>query len=89
MKLLVKTGNKELENILKNLSSHSVEITDQISSKNIRDKDCLIILSSFINCLNPEEFNLKIQDIYNTLSLSVEEGIDKIIMVSSLEIFNY
>ena len=89
MKLLVKTGNKELENILKNLSSHSVEITDQISSKNIRDKDCLIILSSLINCLNPEEFNLKIQDIYNTLSLSVEEGIDKIIMVSSLEIFNY
>ena len=89
MNIIIKSGNKELEKNLNNLDGHSVKIVDQVSSENISNNDCLIILSSLKDCKNPEEFNLKIQDIYNTLSVSVEEGIGKVIMVSSLELFDY
>lgn len=89
MNLLIKSGNKELEKNFKNLDNHSVKIVDNISSKDFSNNDCLIIISSLKECETPEELNLKIQDIYNTLSLSVEEGIEKVIMISSLEIFDY
>jgi len=89
MNLLIKSGNKELEKNLKNLDNHSVKIVDNISSKDFSNNDCLIIISSLKECKTPEELNLKIQDIYNTLSISVEEGIEKVIMISSLEIFDY
>ena len=78
--------NKE---ILKKFNPHNVVITDEITEKNISNIDCLIMLSSLNHCSDPEELNLKIQDIYNTLSLCVEQDIKKVIMVSSLEVFDY
>ncbi len=89
MNLIVKSGNQQLEEILKNFSNHNILITDEVTEKNISNSDCLIMLSSLKHCSSPDELNLKIQDIYNSLSLCVEQNIDKIIMVSSLEVFNY
>ncbi len=89
MNLLVKSGNQQLEKILKKFNQHNVVITDEITEKNISNTDCLIMLSSLNRCSDPEELNLKIQDIYNTLSLCVEQDIKKVIMVSSLEVFDY
>ena len=89
MNLLVKSGNQQLEEIFKNFSDHNVVITEEVTEKNASNADCLIMLSSLKNCSSPDELNLKIQDIYNTLSLCVEQSINKIIMVSSLELFNY
>jgi hypothetical protein len=89
MNLLIKSGSQHLEGILKKIDHHNVIIEEEITEKNISNSDCLIILSSLKNCSDPEELNLKIQDIYNTLSLCVEEGINKVIMVSSMEVFNY
>ena len=90
MNILITPGNDHLSNILKNkLRGHSVINSKNLSTKNISNFDCLIILSCLKKCTDPEELNLKIQDIYNTLSSSVESNIKKVIMVSSLEIFDY
>ncbi len=89
MNLLVKSGKQQIEEIFKNFSNHKVVITEEITEKNISNTDCLIMLSSLKHCSSPNELNLKIQDIYNSLSLCVEQGIDKVIMISSLEILDY
>ena len=90
MNILITTGNDNLSNILKNnLKGHSIKVSNDLSTNNISNFDCLIILSSLKKCLDPEELNLKIQGIYNTLSSSVESNIKKVIMISSLEIFDY
>ena len=89
MNLLIKSGSEKLEKIIDNFKNYDVKITNEVNEKNIANADCLIILSTLKNCSDPEEFNLKIQDIYNTLSLSVEQGIKKVIMISSLEVFDY
>ena len=89
MNLLIKSGNKQLEEIFKNFRDHNVVITDEVTEKNLSNTDCLIMLSSLKHCSDPEELNLKIQDIYNSLSLCVEQDIDKVIMVSSMELFDY
>ena len=89
MNILVSSGNVKLESVVKNLKNHSVEIVNDVTKKNMIGSDCLIILSSIEPCNKPEEFNLKIQKIYNTLSTAVEEGIKKVIMISSLDVFNY
>ena len=90
MKILITPGNDHLSNSLKNkLKGHSVVYSNDTTAKNVSNFDCLIILSSLKRCTDPEELNLKIQEIYNTLSSSVESNINKIIMVSSLEIFDY
>ena len=90
MKILITPGNDHLSNSLKNkLKGHSVVYSNDTTAKNISNFDCIIILSSLKKCTDPEELNLKIQEIYNTLSSSVESNIKKIIMVSSLEIFDY
>ena len=88
MNLLIKSGSEKLEKIFDNFRNYDVKITNEVNEKNITNTDCLIILSALKNCSDPEEFNLKIQDIYNTLSLSVEQGIKKVIMISSLEVFD-
>ena len=79
MNLLVKSGNQQLEEILKKFNPHNVAIADEITEKNISNIDCLIMLSSLNHCSDPEELNLKIQDIYNTLSLCVEQDIKNIL----------
>lgn len=89
MNLLIKSGHNDLENLLNDLNSHDVKIVNKVTEKNISKADCLIILSSLENCTSTEEFNLKIQDIYNTLALSVEYGINKVIMISTLELLDY
>jgi len=89
MNLLVSSGHNDLENLLDQIDNHEVEIVNEITEKNISKADCLIILSSLENCSSTEEFNLKIQGIYNTLALSVEQGINKVIMISSLELLDY
>ena len=89
MNLLIKSGSEKLEKIFDNFRNYDVKITNEVNEKNIANADCLIILSALKNCSDPEEFNLKIQDIYNTLSLSVEQDIKKVIMISSLEVFDY
>ena len=89
MNLLVSSGHNDLENLLDQIDNHEVEIVNEITEKNISKADCLIILSSLENCSSTEEFNLKIQGIYNTLALSVEYGISKVIMISSLELLDY
>ena len=89
MNLLIKSGNQQLERILKNFDRHNIFIKDEITEKNLSNTDCLIILSSLKDCSDTEELNLKIQDIYNTLSLCVERDIKKVIMVSTLELLDY
>ena len=89
MNILVSSGHNDLENLLDQIDNHEVEIVNEITEKNISKADCLIILSSLENCSSTEEFNLKIQGIYNTLALSVEQGINKVIMISSLELLDY
>ena len=89
MNLLVKSGKQQIEEIFKNFSNHKVVITEEITEKNISNTDCLIMLSSLKHCSSPNELNLKIQDIYNSLSLCVEQGINKVIMISSLEVLDY
>ena len=89
MNLLVSKGHNDLENLLDQIDNHEVEIVNEITEKNISKADCLIILSSLENCSSTEEFNLKIQGIYNTLALSVEQGVNKVIMISSLELLDY
>ena len=89
MNLLVSSGHNDLENLLDQIDNHEVEIVNEITEKNISKADCLIILSSLENCSSTEEFNLKIQGIYNTLALSVEQGVNKVIMISSLELLDY
>ena len=81
MNLLIKSGSEKLEKIIDNFKNYDVKITNEVNEKNIANADCLIILSTLKNCSDPEEFNLKIQDIYNTLSFSVEQGIKKVIMI--------
>ena len=78
MNLLIKSGSEKLEKIIDNFKNYDVKITNEVNEKNIANADCLIILPTLKNCSDPEEFNLKIQDIYNTLSLSVEQGIKKV-----------
>ncbi|MEC8048973.1 MAG: hypothetical protein VX114_04425 [Chloroflexota bacterium] len=89
MNLLVSSGHKDIENLLNQIDNHEVKIVNEITEKNISKADCLLILSSLENCSSTEEFNLKIQGIYNTLALSVEQGVNKVIMISSLEILDY
>lgn len=89
MNLLVSSGHKDIENLLNQIDNYEVEIVNEITEKNISKADCLLILSSLENCSSTEEFNLKIQGIYNTLALSVEQGVNKVIMISSLEILDY
>ena len=89
MNLLVSSGHKDIENLLNQIDNHEVKIVNEITEKNISKADCLLILSSLENCSSTEEFNLKIQGIYNTLALSVEQGINKVIMISSLELLDY
>tara|TARA_A100001037_G_C15105127_1_gene616038 strand:- start:737 stop:1375 length:639 start_codon:yes stop_codon:yes gene_type:complete len=89
MNLLVSSGHKDIENLLNQIDNHEVKIVNEITKKNISKADCLLILSSLENCSSTEEFNLKIQGIYNTLALSVEQGVNKVIMISSLEILDY
>ena len=89
MNLLVSSGHKDIENLLNQIDNHEVKIVNEITEKNISKADCLLILSSLENCSSTEEFNLKIQGIYNTLALSVEQGVNKVIMISSLELLDY
>ena len=61
MNILITAGNDKLSNILKNnLKGHSIKVSNDLSTKNISNFDCLIILSSLKKCLDPEELNLKI-----------------------------
>lgn len=89
MNLVVSSGHNDLENLLSQIDNNEVEVVNEVTEKNISKADCLIILSSLENCSNTEEFNLKIQNIYNTLALSVEQGVNKVIMISSLELLDY
>ena len=55
MNILITPGNDDLSNILKNkLRGHSVIYSKNLSTKNISNFDCLIILSCLKKCTDPE-----------------------------------